>query len=146
VPIATISPAAGVVEAAKLLIDGDNDLVAVVDEHDKLVGVLTDRDITRSVATDECADNRVGSIMTREVVSVSPGASIVDCVRLLEHHRISATPVVADGKALGLVSGDLLAKRTLIRLLQSRQTESEELSLAAAPTWPRRATRPPDRV
>jgi glutamate dehydrogenase (NAD(P)+) len=60
--------------------------------------------------------------MTREVVSVAPETHILECVRKLESFSISATPVIDNGRAVGIVSGDILAKRTLYRLLQTQQT------------------------
>jgi glutamate dehydrogenase (NAD(P)+) len=41
-------------------------------------------------------------------------------VRKLEHHDISAMTVVEQGAVLGMVSADLLARRSLLRLLQSQ--------------------------
>jgi glutamate dehydrogenase (NAD(P)+) len=120
-PIQTISPMASVVDAAQLLTSSHADIIAVVSKDQRLVGVITDRDVTRSIASGRCAEVSVESIMTREVVSVSPDTPILECVRRLESFSISATPVIDDGRAVGLVSGDLLAKRTLYRLLQAQQ-------------------------
>ncbi len=58
--------------------------------------------------------------MTREVIAACPEESILDVVRKLEHHEISAMPVVADGQVTGLISSDILAQRTLYRLLQAQ--------------------------
>ncbi len=41
-------------------------------------------------------------------------------VRLLELHKISAMPVVENGAVLGMVSADLLAKKSLAKLLQGQ--------------------------
>lgn len=119
--IATVSPKNTVPEAAKVLIEYDGDIVAVVDDDKRLVGVVTDRDITRSVAADSCAESEVEAIMTRDVVHVTPSSSILECVRKLESFDISAMPVLDKDRVVGLVSGDLLAKRTLFRLLQVMQ-------------------------
>ena len=60
--------------------------------------------------------------MTRDVVMASPEFSILEIVRELEHHRISAMPVVADGVVLGMVTSDLLAQRYLLQLLRARES------------------------
>ncbi|HXM55352.1 MAG TPA: CBS domain-containing protein [Candidatus Dormibacteraeota bacterium] len=54
----------------------------------------------------------VGSVMTRDVVSVSPGAPYKDVAGKLREHRVSAVPVVdANQRVLGIVSeADLLLK------------------------------------
>jgi CBS domain-containing protein len=43
-------------------------------------------------------------------------------VRRLESYEISAMPVVDGGQVRGVISGDLLARRTLYRLLQAEGT------------------------
>ena len=58
-------------------------------------------------------------IMTREVITAHPEDAVLDVVRRLEHHEISAMPVVDEGRVRGIISGDLLARRTLFRLLQA---------------------------
>ena len=87
----------------------------------RLQGVITDRDITRSIAADACADNRIEYIMTREVIFVTPSSTIIECVRKLESFQISAMPVLDGDQLVGVVSGDLLATRSLFRLLQVQQ-------------------------
>jgi len=59
--------------------------------------------------------------MSREVVSVEPGESILDVISKLEHHEISAMPVVQHGCVMGMISADLLARRSLLRLLQTQR-------------------------
>jgi glutamate dehydrogenase (NAD(P)+) len=44
-------------------------------------------------------------------------------VRKLEYHEISAMPVVQGGFVQGMISADLLARRSLLRLLQSQIDE-----------------------
>ncbi|HZD72775.1 MAG TPA: CBS domain-containing protein, partial [Actinomycetota bacterium] len=55
---------------------------------------------------------KVGSVMTREVVTVSEQTPFTELVRLMAVHKISALPVVDDqGVVIGVVSGaDLLRK------------------------------------
>ena len=77
-------------------------------------------DITRATAQAVCEET-VEAIMTRDVVTASPDFSILEIVRELEHHRISAMPVVADGDVLGMVTSDLLAQRYLLQLLRARE-------------------------
>ncbi|MDW8071700.1 MAG: CBS domain-containing protein [Anaerolineae bacterium] len=97
-------------------------MLAVISAQGKLVGVVTDWDITRaSAAVGGPQDMPLQQVMTREVVSVPPEASILDVVQKLEYYEISAMPVVRDGEVLGVISGDILARRTLYRLLQAQE-------------------------
>jgi CBS domain-containing protein len=58
-------------------------------------------------------------VMTADVITTPPDAGIIDCIRKLENYDISAMPVVEDDKVVGVISGDILAGRTLYRLLQT---------------------------
>jgi CBS domain-containing protein len=52
-----------------------------------------------------------GDVMTPRVVSVGPGASIVEAVQLMLANRISGLPVIAENKLVGIVTeGDLLRR------------------------------------
>jgi glutamate dehydrogenase/leucine dehydrogenase/CBS domain-containing protein len=118
-PIPTISAQAGLQAAAALIVNSQSNIIAVLSQDDKLVGVLTSWDITRAVAENVC-EQSVETIMTAKVVAAHPASSILDIVTDLEQNQISAMPVVDDGKVLGMVSSDLLAQRYLLRLLRSQ--------------------------
>jgi CBS domain-containing protein len=55
---------------------------------------------------------KTSEIMTRNVVSIGPGASVRDAIRLMLDHRVSGVPVVDDaGKVVGILTeGDLLRR------------------------------------
>jgi glutamate dehydrogenase (NAD(P)+) len=58
--------------------------------------------------------------MTRQVVSATPCELILDIVRKLETYEISAMPIVENRQVKGMISTDILARRSLYRLLQSQ--------------------------
>jgi CBS domain-containing protein len=80
---------------------------------------VTNWDITRAMASKPPMDSPLTQIMTADVITNTPDASIIDCIRKLENHEISAMPIVEEDKVVGVISGDILAKRTLFRLLQT---------------------------
>jgi len=54
---------------------------------------------------------RVADVMTKDVLTLGPEASVKEVARVLVEHRVSGLPVVADGKVLGVISeGDVLFK------------------------------------
>jgi glutamate dehydrogenase/leucine dehydrogenase/CBS domain-containing protein len=118
-PIPTIPVDASLTEAAALIVRGRGNIVAVLDPQGKLAGVLTTWDITRAVAENACTGG-LEAVMTRRVVSAEPGSRIPEIVRELDQNRISAMPVVEEGRVLGLVSSDLLAQRYLPQLLRTQ--------------------------
>ncbi len=121
IPMKTVNIDGSVQEAAGIITDGLNNMIAVVSAEDKLCGVVTAWDIARAVADGVCEELHLKTIMTRDVVQASPDDSILDVVRELEQHQISALPVVEEGRVLGLINSDLLAHRYLLQYLESRE-------------------------
>jgi len=119
-PMPTVILPASIHDAAALLVEVGRVILAVVTPQGDLTGVVTRWDITRAIAQGMPDTQSLEDIMTREVVAVAPDDSILTMVHKLEHHDISAMPVVEQGAVLGVISADLLARRSLLRLLQSQ--------------------------
>jgi glutamate dehydrogenase (NAD(P)+) len=115
----TIGVDKSVTDAAELLVRAHVPIVNVVSEKGKLIGIVTNWDITKAMASKLPMDSPLTRVMTADVVTSSPDAGIIDCIRKLENHDISAMPIVEDDRVLGVISGDILAGRTLFRLLQT---------------------------
>lgn len=117
--IVTVQVDCSVQEAARLLVEIACPILAVVDQSLKLVGVITNWDIAQAAASGSIENISLDEVMTSKVVYASPNEVILDIVRKLEHYEISAMPVVEDNKVLGMISTDLLSRRTLYQLLQT---------------------------
>ena len=88
----------------------------VIDEHKKLSGVLSDRDLLRALspyvgsAAETARDlatlnKRVHQIMTRHPFTLRPHSGIAEAANLLLKNRISCVPIVDDDfKPVGIVS------------------------------------------
>jgi glutamate dehydrogenase (NAD(P)+) len=110
-------------QAAATLVECGCSLMAVVDASQTLAGVITEWDFVRATAAGTPPDTPIDSIMTRQVVTAAPGDTLLEVLRRLEHYEYSALPVVDGGKVVGIVSSDLLATRSLTRLLQGQAAE-----------------------
>lgn len=118
-PSPTIEVDKNITDAARLLVESSSPMVCIVSEKGKLIGIVTTFDITRAMAARLPMDSPLAKIMTTDVITAEPDATIIDCIRILENSEISAMPIVADNRVLGIISGDILARRTLYRLLQT---------------------------
>jgi glutamate dehydrogenase (NAD(P)+) len=121
-PIPTILFDSTVRQAAQVLVQAGGPILAIVSSGGELLGVVTEWDITRATALGSPDDLPLEQVMTRQVISASPDDGLLEVIRRLEYHEISAMPVVADQAVLGMVSSDLLARRSLFRLLQSQSS------------------------
>jgi glutamate dehydrogenase (NAD(P)+) len=119
IDIPTIPVDGCVQDAAVKLVQAASPLLGVVSHKGELVGVVTEWDITRATAMGSPNDQPLDQVMSREVISAAPGETILEVIRKLEYYEISAMPVVEAGLAKGMISADLLARRSLLRLLQT---------------------------
>lgn len=109
--VATLSAHHGFDEAVRLMNDRHFRHCVVVDMQGKLCGVISDRDILRSMARSPNSRSKsLDQIMTRNPVTVRRNTSILDAVSKMLSKRINCLPVVeADGTVCGIVtSTDLL--------------------------------------
>jgi glutamate dehydrogenase/leucine dehydrogenase/CBS domain-containing protein len=118
-PIPTIDADCTMRKAAGLLVASGSSILAVLSDQGRLAGVVTEWDITQATAKGKPGTTPLAEIMTTAVVTASPTDGFLDVIRKLEHHGISAMPVVAESKVLGKISANLLARRSLLGLLQS---------------------------
>ncbi len=83
----------------------------VVMDDGNLVGLMSERDYARKVILKQrhSSDTPVAEIMSRNVVVVSPDASVAECMQLCTDKRMRHLPVVENDTLVGLVSiGDLV--------------------------------------
>ena len=100
------------VDAARIMRDEDTGIVPVV-EGDRLVGTVTDRDITVRVVAEgkDPSSTTVGEISSRELVTIDPQQDLDEALRLMARHQVRRLPVVEeDGKLVGIVAQADVAK------------------------------------
>jgi IMP dehydrogenase len=95
----TARPSQSLREALGIMREHDISGVPVV-EGERPVGILTARDIR----FERNLDQPVSALMTKELVTVSPGVSADQAKQLLHQHRIEKLLVVDGGKLVGLIT------------------------------------------
>jgi CBS domain-containing protein len=126
-PAVTVTPETTVQDIAKLLIERRISAVPVVDNGERLIGIVSEGDLMRRVEnggethrswwlrllsepTERAADyvkthgRHAADVMTRGIVTVAEDAPLHEIAALLEARRIKRVPVVRDGRAVGIVS------------------------------------------
>ncbi len=118
----TISPGAAVIDALRLL-EEHNIGILVVREGDAVVGLFSERDYARKIVLQgrTAHTTNVSDVMTRNVVSVSPDASIDHCMDLMTGHRFRHLPVLENGRLVGLISIGDVVKRLIAEREQTIQ-------------------------
>jgi CBS domain-containing protein len=112
-------------DVARYLRDRRVRTVGVLDATGKLVGVISQADISDRVAAEnKCpAWMRVSEVMTKQLVTVSPEMNIDECLVLMDKHKIFHL-VVAENKNnfLGMIS-----VKDLLRVISSDQKARADL-------------------
>lgn len=99
--------------AAQLMWDHDIGTLAVVDEHDKVIGMITDRDACMAayIRGGALRDIPVEVAMSKHVVTCSPDDSDTVVAEIMAKHKIRRVPVVDDGhRPIGMLSLNDLAR------------------------------------
>jgi len=119
-------PDASVYEAARMMADRDIGTLPVCGQNERLVGMLTDRDIVlRAVAEgQDPVMMRVREIMTPKVITCFDDQSVEEAVRLMEEHQIRRIVVLDRAKRLaGILSLGDVAVETGDELLVGEAVE-----------------------
>ena len=101
------SPTTTLDQVAKLMTHSDCGEIPVIDTADRLVGVITDRDIVCRVVAEgkNPTAYKVEDYMSQPVVTVSADMSLDEVVATMEKHQIRRVPVVDEhGCCAGIIS------------------------------------------
>jgi CBS domain-containing protein len=142
-PVITVKPNASVREVARIFIDRGISAVPVVDDKNKLVGIVSEGDLLhRSEAGTErrrpswlqiftanetlaaeymkAHARKVADVMTRDVITASPDTPLHEIARILEKNAIKRVPILRGDDLVGLVS-----RANLIQAVASAQKTFE---------------------
>jgi len=101
-------------------------------ENEKLVGIITDRDLVIKVlANDLSEESPVSELITNLVVKGTKDMSIEEAAKIMSHEQIRRLPIVENEKLVGMVSlGDLAVNN------QSSEKAGEALKDISVPSEP----------
>ena len=108
--VVTVRPDQTVREAIALLAKHNIGALVAVDEENRPVGILSERDITRRLAKDEDLFTLpVSDLMTKNVITGMPQDDLKSVANTMTDKRIRHLPIVDQGKLCGIISiGDVV--------------------------------------
>jgi CBS domain-containing protein len=130
--VVTAGPKDKVESVVKLLAEKKIGAVVVVSPAGQIMGILSERDIVRHLASDGVGmmAMTVESVMTKNVRTAREQDSEAELMTLMTDHRIRHLPVVTNGRLVGMVSiGDVVKHR--IAMIE-RETEDIKAYIAGA--------------
>lgn len=105
-----VAPDASVYEAIRQMAEKNVGALVVI-KGSELVGIISERDYARKVILQDKSsrDTPVADIMTASVITVSPDATVDECMRLCTDSRLRHLPVLHGTRVVGVISiGDLV--------------------------------------
>ena len=139
--VVTITPDTTLLAAAKLMLEHRVGGLPVLDASGRMIGVFSESDLLCEEGEDgspwlqmmvgpdgkpaeppRLDARKVGDVMTRQLITIAPGASIAQACRLLHEHRLRRLPVVESDKLVGMI-----ARADLVRAVA---VSAEKASLA----------------
>jgi CBS domain-containing protein len=130
------TPDTPLVEVAQIMETENVGAVPLIDDQDRLVGMVTDRDIVvRAIAKGkDTRGMQASAAASQELVVVSPEQNLDEALQLMAQHQVRRLPVVAEGDRLvGIVAQADVA-------LETKEKTAGELleDISRPPQGPRR--------
>jgi CBS domain-containing protein len=141
--VVTITPDTSLIAAARLMLEHRVGGFPVLNADGRIIGIFSESDLLRAEGNAEDRSpwlemivgpegapsplrrldaEKVGDIMTREPITIAPGATIAQACRLLHEHRLRRLPVVENESLVGMI-----ARADLVRAVA---TSAEKVSVA----------------
>jgi acetoin utilization protein AcuB len=113
--LVTVPPETSLAQAQRIIEERRINHLLVVDKKGELQGIVSDRDLKKSWASSATTLSKnelsylldqltVASIMVRKTINIAPGTTIERAAYLMQHHRISALPVLEGEKLVGIIT------------------------------------------
>lgn len=102
--VLTVEPADTIGETAQKMVERGVSS-AVVSDYGTLIGIVTERDLTRAVAGRvHTSEARVREWMTADPITLSRDATAEEAAKIMLDNGFRHVPIVDEGRAVGIVS------------------------------------------
>ena len=123
--VVSVEMDATIAELVQILVARRIGAVAVLDSDGRLCGILSERDVMRSLAQHGAAalERRASQLMTADLTTGTPGTTVAQAMAMMTDGRFRHLPVVENGALIGMVSiGDVVKAR-----MTQQETEVDSL-------------------
>lgn len=131
-PAITLTAETSFQEGLKLMRERKIRRIPIVDDHQKLVGIVSERDLLHAEPSPATSLSiwemnyllwklKLGDVMTKNVITVTPLTTLQDAASLLIKHKIGGLPVIGtDERVVGVVTETDIFK-AFVALLTAEQ-------------------------
>ena len=87
-------PNLSIKDVAKIMKSENISSVIIVDDNERPLGIVTEKDIVRSVADDVPVDSPVSNIMTRGLITITPDKDVTEALLIMYQNNIRHLAVI----------------------------------------------------
>jgi CBS domain-containing protein len=114
-PVVTVQMSTSIKAAAQLLVNRGFTAAPVLDDDNRLVGIITEADLIRGALPSDpriqarwnlnwLPQGTVADVMSTLVESLTPGADVADAARMMVDERIRCLPIVDGVNVVGVIT------------------------------------------
>lgn len=101
----TLNENISIKQAAKVMKGENVGSIIIVDENNRPLGIVTERDIVRAVADGVPLDSSISTIMTKGLITITPDKDVTEALLIMYQNNIRHLVVVNNnGELLGVIS------------------------------------------
>jgi len=90
-------------EAIQAMINTDCDMITIVNEHQKLIGIVTNGDLKRNIQNIDINKALIKELIHYYPVFVDETSMAIEALQIMEKKQIHALPVVKDDRPIGII-------------------------------------------
>jgi len=95
----------------------------VIDDEDKIVGIISEIDLVNLTFDGNAADTKVEEVMVTDIVSFSPNTELATLVQAFSKGHLRRVPIINEGKVVGIIS-----RRDILREMLRRYNSHKSIS------------------
>jgi len=114
--VTTVGPTTSVADVTDMLATHRIGAVLVMDRAEQLLGIVSERDIVRSLAANgaRTLEMTAGQLMTRALQLATPETTVGEAMHMMTEGRFRHLPVIDHDRVVGLISiGDVVKARIM---------------------------------
>jgi len=130
-PVITIHPELPLEEALRMMREERVRRFPVVDQHGRLVGIVSERDLLHAAPSNATSLSiweinyllskiKVAAVMTKKVLTITEDTPLEEAARIMVDHKIGGLPVVHAGELVGIITETDLFK-VFLEMLGARE-------------------------
>ncbi len=125
-------PESSLAQAAALMWDYDFGVLPVIDDRDRVMGLITDRDIAIAAATKgrPTSEITVSEVMSGKVYACAPDEDVKSALKTMRREKVRRLPVIGyDGTLAGILSiNDVVLRAEEARVGQAPEISYEDVA------------------